>query len=246
MPDRPEVRLSVVIPAFNEEARLPATLLSVQSYLSARPYRWEVLVVNDGSRDRTAECVPRESRDDGQIRLIEHPDRANHGKGAAVRLGMLRAGGAYRLFMDADNSTTVDQVERFWPWFDRGWDVVIGSRNLPGSEIPVRQAWFKELAGRAGNLWIRALAAPGIADTQAGFKMFTARSAGILFPKSTIDGWGFDFEVLAIAKVHGLQVREVPIRWVNSPASKVRLASYLEVLGEAWRVRSNIRRGIYR
>ena len=246
MPDRPEIRLSVVIPAFNEETRLPATLLSVRSYLSVQPYRWEVLVVNDGSRDRTAESVLREAPDAGPIRLIEHPDRANHGKGAAVRLGMLRAGGAYRLFMDADNSTTVDQVDRFWPWFDRGWDVVIGSRNLPGSEIPVRQPWYKELAGRAGNLLIRALAAPGIADTQAGFKMFTARSAGTIFSKTTIDRWGFDFEVLAIAKAHGLQVREVPIRWINSPASKVRLASYLEVLGEVWRVRRNIRRDAYR
>jgi dolichyl-phosphate beta-glucosyltransferase len=246
MPDRSEVRLSVVIPAFNEEVRLPNTLLSVRSYLSAQPYRWEILVVDDGSRDRTAEFVLREARDNGEIRLIEHRDRANHGKGAAVRLGMACAGGAYRLFMDADNSTTIDQVESLWPWFDRGWDVVIGSRNLPGSEIPVRQPWYKEMAGRAGNLLIRALAVPGISDTQAGFKMFTAPSADTVFPRSTIDRWGFDFELLAIAKIHGLRIVEVPIRWVNSPASKVRLASYLEVLSEVWHVNRNIRRGAYR
>jgi dolichyl-phosphate beta-glucosyltransferase len=245
MPDRPEVRLSVVIPAFNEEERLPATLLSVRSYLTAQPYPWEILVVNDGSRDRTAEFALREAPDSNVIRVIDHPDGANHGKGAAVRLGMIRASGAYRLFMDADNSTTIDQVERFWPWFDRGWDVVIGSRNLPGSEIPLRQPWYKELAGRAGNLWIRALAAPGISDTQAGFKMFSARSAGVIFPRTTIDRWGFDFEVLAIARLHRLQVRELPIRWVNSPASKVCFASYLEVLAEAWRVHANLRHGVY-
>ncbi len=246
MTSESSVRLSVIIPAYNEEHRLPDTLRQVLDYLSAQTFRSEVLVVDDGSTDGTARTVQNMTGRGGSLRLCLQPDGANHGKGAAVRLGMSQAAGEFRLFMDADNSTTIDQVERFWPAFGEGADIVIGSRKAPGAQVAVHQPWYKELAGRAGNLWIRLMVAPGISDTQAGFKMFTRRSAEAVFPKLTIERWGYDFEILAVAREHGLRVREIPIRWVNSPDTKVRLGSYLQVFGEVWQVRRNLNAGRYR
>ena len=133
---------------------------------------------------------------------------------------MIEARGAFRLFMDADNSTTIDQIAALWPWFEQGYDVTIGSRKAPGARVEVHQAWYKELAGRFGNLVIRALAVPGIEDTQAGFKMFTGRAADAVFPRQTIDRWGSDIEILAIARLLGFRIREVPIVWVNAPGQQ--------------------------
>jgi len=241
-----EPHLSVVIPAYNEESRLPTTLKSVCGYLERQSYRWEVLVVDDGSTDGTAVVAETRAACDRRVRLMRHPDSANHGKGAAVRLGMLAAGGKFLLFMDADNSTTIDHVERFWPALEGGCDVVIGSRNIAGAVIAVRQPAYKEMAGRLGNWIIRTLAVPGIMDTQAGFKMFSARAARELFGRQTIDRWGYDVELLAIARELGLRVGELPIRWENAPGSKVRWNTYLEVLHDVWRIRQNLNAGRYR
>jgi len=238
--------LSVVIPAYNEESRLPGTLRHALGYLSAQSYSSEVLVVDDGSTDATAELVRAWPQERVPIRLIRHPDLANHGKGAAVRRGMLEALGDFRLFMDADNSTTVDQVERFWPVFEEGFDLLIGSRRIAGAHVAVHQPWHKELAGRFGNLFIRLLAVPGIIDTQAGFKIFTRRSVEIIFPRLTIDRWGHDIEILVVAQRHGLRFREIPIVWIDSAGSKVRLKTYLQVLGEVVRIRLNRMRGLYK
>lgn len=246
MTSESSVRLSVIVPAYNEELRLPDTLRHVLDYLSEQTFRSEVLVVDDGSTDGTGRIVQGMAEKVGALRLCVHPDGMNHGKGAAVRLGMSRAAGEFRLFMDADNSTTIDQVERFWPAFKEGFDIVIGSRKAPGAQVAVHQPWYKEFAGRAGNLLIRLFIAPGISDTQAGFKMFTRRSAEVVFPRLTIERWGYDFEILAIARERGLRVCEIPIRWVNSPDTKVRLGSYLQVLAEVWRVRRNLKACRYR
>ncbi len=238
--------LSVIIPAYNEEGRLPGTLQHVLDYLSSRSFSSEVLVVDDGSIDRTAEVVLQFCGGETGVRLEHHPDHANHGKGAAVKLGMLAATGAFRLFMDADNSTTVDQIEGFWPRFDKGCDVVVGSRAVAGAVVPVRQAKYREMAGRFGNWIIRACAVPGVLDTQVGFKMFTRIGAETIFPRLTIKRWGFDIEVLTIARLHGLRISEMPIRWCNVPGSKVGMSSYLEVLSEIWHIRRNLRAGLYR
>jgi dolichyl-phosphate beta-glucosyltransferase len=245
MSDMETPHLSVIIPAYNEQERLPRTLRDVTAYLSAQPFRSEVLIVDDGSRDATAEIVA--SWPAGQVptRLIQHPDRANHGKGAAVTRGMLAAAGDFRLFMDADNSTTIDQVGQFWPFFSRGYDLLIGSRKIAGARVSVHQAKYKEWAGSLGNLFVRLLAVPGILDTQAGFKMFTRRSVEVVFPRLTIKRWGYDIEILVIARRHGLRFCELPITWVNASGSKVSLSTYFEVLYEVWRIRRNLLAGKY-
>lgn len=242
---RSSIHLSVVIPAYNEEERLPATLLDVFEYLSDQSYAAEVIVVDDGSTDDTKGVVQKWEDKSNRIRLVSYPDNNNRGKGAAVILGMREAHGSYRIFMDADNSTTLDQIDRFWPWLDKGYDIVIGSRSIKGSKISVHQPWYKEHAGRLGNLIIRRLAVPGIADTQAGFKMFTRRSAESVFPRLTIERWGYDVELLVVAQVHGYRIREVPITWVNAEGSKVNLSSYFQVLSEVLRIRTNLHSGMY-
>lgn len=240
------VHLSVIIPAYNEAERLPRTLEAVLAYLDAQDYRSEVLVVDDGSRDDTTR-VAREWPASPRVplRVLAHPDGRNHGKGAAVRLGMAAATGAYRVFMDADNSTTLDHMERFWPYFAEGYDVVIGSRDIAGADVVIHQPWYKELGGRVGNLIIRLLAVPGIHDTQAGFKAFTARCIEDILPRLTIERWGFDVELLVAARCRGFRVAEVPIIWRNHHASTVPPGAYLEVLGEVWRVRGQRRAGRY-
>lgn len=235
--------LSVVIPAYNEERRLPKTLRAVQTYLDKQPYAWEVVVVSDGSQDRTADIVREAQIVEPRVRLLHYAK--NRGKGYAVRYGMRRVGGKYRLFMDADNSTTIDHVAEFLPWFERGFSVVIGSRDTEGAEIAIHQPWYKEILGDLGNLWIRFWAVPGIKDTQAGFKVFTARAADAVFPYLTIDRWGFDVEALAVARQKGFRIAERPIRWINDPNSKVSARAYLDVLKEVVQVRIHMWKGVY-
>lgn len=237
------IHLSVVIPAYNEAKRLPKTLDAVLTYLRRQPYTWEVLIVNDGSKDGTADAVRAVMIHESRLKLLQYGD--NRGKGYAVRYGMLHSRGVYRLFMDADNSTTLGHVEQFMPFFAQGYDIVIGSRDVAGAVISVHQAKFKELLGDLGNLWIQFWAVPGIKDTQAGFKMFTAKATEQIFPYLTIDRWGFDVELLAVARQRGLKVAERPIRWENDPNSKVAASAYLEVLKEVVQVRINIWQGIY-
>ena len=246
MSEYSDTRLSVIIPAFNEELRLPRTLDQVMTYLTKQSYRSEVIVVNDGSTDNTAQVVQNRQPGSVPLKLLQHLDSANHGKGESVKRGMLEACGECRLFMDADNSTTLDQVERFWDFLNKGCEVMIGSRAHKESVIRRRQSILKELAGRIGNLLVQVLAVPGIHDTQAGFKMFTAEAAQNIFPKQTIKQWGYDIEILAIARTLGYKVCEIPITWLNAPGSKVTTGTYFEVLGEIWKIRQNLRAGLYK
>lgn len=237
------VFLSVVIPAYNEEKRLSHTLKAVLAYLHKQNYTWEVAVVDDGSGDRTADIVREMLIVEPRVRLLQYGQ--NRGKGYAVRYGMTHVSGKYRVFMDADNSTTLDHVEQMLPFFHLGFDVVIGSRDVPGANVAVHQPWWKEKLGDLGNWWIQFWAVPGIHDTQAGFKMFTDYAAEGVFPYLTIDQWGFDVEALAVARLHGFKIAERPIRWVNDPDSKVSSKAYLDVLKEVVQVRLNVWRGIY-
>lgn len=242
--NNPGIYLSVVIPAYNEEKRLPDTLRVTVDYLKSQDYAWEVAVVNDGSKDRTAAIVNEVGVAESHVRLLQYGE--NRGKGYAVRYGMTNTTGRYRLFMDADNSTTIDQVESFFPYIQMGNDVVIGSRDVAGAEIAVHQPWWKEKLGDLGNLWIRFWAVPKIYDTQAGFKLFTGEASDAVFSQLTIDRWGFDVEALAVAKRLGYKIIERPIKWVNDENSKVSTGAYLQVLKEVVQVRLNMWRGVYK
>lgn len=211
----PEV--TIVIPAYNEQARIGVTLDRTLQYLTRHHPQAEVLVVDDGSADDTIGVV--ESANDPRVRVLKQP--RNRGKGAAVRRGMLEARAPYVLFMDADMSTPIEELAPFLQRAKSGDDVVIGSRGLDDSDVRLRQPRLRELMGRTFNGIVRAFAFGGIHDTQCGFKLFTRRAAQEIFSRTTLDGFAFDVEVLMIARELGMRIREVPVVWYHAPNSKV-------------------------
>lgn len=228
--------LSVVIPAYNEEKRIAATLDSVFNYLSWQKYFWEVIVVSDGSKDKTAAEAQKFSKEHLGFRIIDNKE--NHGKGYVVRQGMLEAKGELRLFTDADNSTSIEQIEKFLPHFKESYDIVIGSIEVGGAEIYEKAQWYRRILGHYSKFIIRFVAGLwDIHDSQRGFKCFTAKAAEDIFRRAKIDRFGFDIEVLALAKRLGYKVKEVPVIWKNLGESKVSLKSYFEVLKDLLRIR---------
>ena len=241
-----EVDLSVIVPAYNEAERIGKTLARLQDYLAQCALTWEVLVVLDGSKDRTLEIVRQRALQVPSLKIIERS--VNRGKGFTVREGMLQACGRIRLFTDADNSTDIAHFDKMKPLFDRGFDVVIASRNrldVDGAEQAVSQAWYKRAVGRLGNRIVQRLALPGIWDTQCGFKAFRAEAAARIFSRTTIERWGFDIEVLALARALNCRIGIVPAHWINDERSHVRLTDYLGVLADTFAVRRNFRAGKY-
>jgi dolichyl-phosphate beta-glucosyltransferase len=229
-------RLSVVIPAYNEEQRLPATLERIQEYLAATAWTYEIVVVDDGSRDGTPGLVEAVSARNGAVRLLRYTP--NRGKGYAVRYAMPRAAGERLLMCDADLSTPIEEVEKLWTRLDGGAEIAIGSRALRDSNLAVHQPLWRELLGRSFNLVVRVLAVPGIADTQCGFKLFEREAAVTLFSQLTIDGWCFDVEALYLARRLGYRIVEVPVTWVNSPSSKVNvMRDFIRTIRELFRIR---------
>ena len=227
------VFLSVIVPAYNEAERLPSTLRRLQGYLSKNFYTYEILVVLDGPTDATLDVLRRMSGEIDNLRIIERT--INRGKGYAVREGMLTAVGEVRLFTDADNSTDIAQFEIMKPLFDEGYDVVIASRNSKdtlGARQVVPQVWYKRIIGQIGNAIIQLFALRGIWDTQCGFKAFRAEAAQRIFARATIDGWGFDIEVLALARALNYKTGIIPAHWINDPHSHVRPFDYVRVLGD--------------
>ena len=228
--------LSIVIPAFNEEARLPSTLEQSIAFLKTRSYDWEVVVADDGSADGTAALVEACSLEHPEVRLLS---LAHRGKGWAVKNGMLAARGEYRFLCDADLSMPIEQVERFLPPQLNGVDVAIGSREMPESRR-IGDPAQRRYGGRFYNGLVRALAVPGIADTQCGFKCFRGEVTPRLFQPLRIDGFAFDVEVLFLALQAGLSVQEVAIDWYFREQSKVRplrdpFAMIWDLLNIRWR-----------
>jgi glycosyltransferase involved in cell wall biosynthesis len=239
--------LSVIIPAYNEERRIATTLLSVNEYLSRQDFDWEVLVVLDGPTDNTLDIVRDFAAVRDNVRWIDRTE--NKGKGYTVREGMLAARGQIRLFTDADNSTDMSHFDQMQPLFDRGYDVLICSRDekdVKGAGQAVPQPAIKRLLGDAGNLFIQFVAVPGIWDTQCGFKAFTAEAAEQIFSVARIDGWGFDIEALALAKQFGCRVGVIAARWIDHAETHVRLFNYFTTLLETLQVRWNIVSGAYK
>jgi dolichyl-phosphate beta-glucosyltransferase len=232
------VRLSVVIPAYNEEQRLGDSLVTIRAALLGRDESAEVIVVDDGSSDGTADVAREVLGAPGGPAFSVLRNEPNRGKGYSVRRGLLAARGALALFTDADLSTPIEDLTRLEQAIREGADIAIGSRDTVGSEVLVRQAWYRELAGRTFNFVVRALAVPGIRDTQCGFKLFRRDTIRPVFERVTVERWGFDVELLVIAQRLGYRVAEVPVRWVNDDRSKVNLLrDGVQMLGDIIRAR---------
>jgi dolichyl-phosphate beta-glucosyltransferase len=228
----PGLELSVVLPAYNEGRRLPPTLRRVLEFLHGSGMRAEVIVVDDGSRDDTVDQVRALAGDGVPLRLIEHG--RNRGKGAAVRTGVLAAEGAVVLFSDADLSTPIEEVGKLIQALRAGADVAIGSRAVDRSLVEVHQPRARELMGRTFNLVVQAVVLPGLRDTQCGFKAFTHAAAQRVFAAVRREGFDFDVEALYRARRLGLKVVEVPVRWRNSPDTRV------SALGDSMRMLTGV------
>ncbi len=232
--------LSVILPCLNEAKVLPTTLIDVDKYLSGKDFDYEILVVSDGSTDDTVDVTKRFTNIIKNLRVIDN--KVNHGKGWVVRQGMLKAEGEIRLFMDADNATTISHFDKIIPYFkdgdDRGkFDIVIGSRDVPGAKmVPPQPAW-KRFLGNTGNIVIQILLVPGMKDTQCGFKAFTAEAAEKIYKLAKIDRWSFDSEVLALGRKLGYKIKEIPVTWVSKPVSRVKLKSYFKTLFEVFKIK---------
>lgn len=245
--------LSWIIPAYNEEKRIEKTLREVDVYMRAKnfPEGYEIIVVDSTSRDRTAAIVEGLRLEIANLRLI---GVENKGKGRAVRQGMIEARGRICLFSDADNSVSPSHLDMFLPFLCEGagiqnacFDVVIGSIEVTGALIEEHAQWYRRALGKLSKYVIRTVSGLWeIHDSQRGFKVFSERAAKIIFERQRIMGWGFDIEILLIAKIRGLRIREVAVRWVNPPDSKVNLWAYLTTLGELFQIQWNRIQGRYR
>jgi len=234
--------LSIIIPAYNEEKRLPSTLETIREFLAQQPYQAEVLVVENGSADRTLQIAQEFAGRHAAFKALHLEER---GKGRAVRAGMLAAGGQYRFFADADLSMPSSEVNRFLPPQIPDPAVVIGSREAPGA-VRYDEPEMRHISGRVFNSLVRWMALPGLQDTQCGFKLFRADVAEDVFRRQTIFGWTFDVEVLFIARLHGHEIIELGVPWHYNADSKVRM------LNDAWHmakdlisIRLKARRGVY-
>ena len=231
------IYLSIIIPAYNEANRIGPTLDAISEYLKQRDFTYEIIVVDDGSTDQSVSVIEK-------YRLlfsnfISLKNEKNRGKGYSVKRGMLSACGEYRLFMDADHSVKIDNFDNFLNETKKGADIVIGSIELPGSEIKDNNQWYRRILGKMSKKLIQFVIAPGIYDTQRGFKLFTKKSIDIIFPKQTITRWGFDIELITIAIQHNLKIKEVPVIWLNGKDSSVGVGAYLTTFAELVKIKIN-------
>ncbi len=231
-----EAALSLIIPAHNEAARIGPSLQKIREYLGRRFPSAEIIVVDDGSRDATAATAENALKDWPRGKVLSRPK--NMGKGYSVREGVLSSGGRMVLFSDADLSTPIEELDGLVPEVNQGFDVVIGSRALPDSDIRVRQSAIRERMGKTFNLLVRILVLPGIRDSQCGFKLFRREAALDVFGRLRVRGFAFDVEALALCRKLGYKVKEVPVVWLNSPPSRVRMVrSSAGMLRDLFRIR---------
>ena len=234
--------LSIIIPAYNEQSRLPNTLEQAFHFLGKQSFKSEVVVVENGSTDKTFEVAQKFVEQHKNLRVIHTEER---GKGGAVQRGVREAGGEYVFICDADLSMPVEEISKFIPPPLKDFDIAIGSREAPGA-VRYNEPYYRHLTGRVFNMLIRLMVLPNLQDTQCGFKCLRAEVARDIFPFQTITGWAFDVELLYIAHYHGYRILEIPIDWYFNADSKVR------VLRDSWRmfidllvIRRNARRGLY-
>jgi glycosyltransferase involved in cell wall biosynthesis len=235
---------SIVIPAYNESERIQSSLNKIVSFLSAQPWQVEVLVVNDGSRDNTAEIVRQFAAQHSYIRLIENP--GNRGKGYSIRNGMLQASGDVVLFSDADLSAPITEAPKLFREIENGADVAFGSRWLIAKMQTERQSILRQIAGRLYNVFMRVLLGLPYKDTQCGFKAFSRKAVDTIFPRQRIERWGFDVELLFLARKFRLNIVEVPVEWAHDDRSKINpLVDGIKMFGEMISIRWNAITGKY-
>jgi len=239
------MKISVIIPAFNEEKRITPTIQSVADYLDKLyPNEYEIIIVLDGPKDNTLAVVTDLSQKYAGIRIIDN--KVNRGKGAVVKQGILESVGESVVFMDADNSTHINELDKILPIIQQGIEVVVGSRDMPNSKVEIRQARYKEILGDLGNWWIQFLLVGGIKDTQCGFKVFSGQAARHIFSQVNMQGWSFDIEVLALARYFGYKIKEMPVIWYNDERSHVGLKDYLDVLRDTLIIKYRLLLGYYK
>mgnify|MGYP006293127109 CR=1 FL=1 len=234
--------LSIIIPAYNEEYRLPRTLEQTIEYLEDQDYQADIWVVDNASTDATPEIIAEFSRRWSHLHGIQE---IRPGKGAAVRRGMLAARGKFRFMCDADLSMPIQEVARFLPPQRENVEVAIGSREAPGA-VRYHEPAYRHWGGRGINWIIQLLALPGLDDTQCGFKCFSGPVAEYLFSRQTLEGWSFDIEILYLARLFGYRIEEVPIQWYFNSESKVNaLQDAVKMIGDLLQIRKNHREGVY-
>ena len=233
--------LSIIIPAHNEQKRLPGTLEQIFQFLKRQSFASEVLVVENGSTDGTYQIAQQFAQAHDALQVL----RSEKGKGAAVQHGMLSARGEYRFMCDADLSMPVDEVLKFLPPMFDNFDIAIGSREARGA-VRYNEPSYRHLGGRGINLIIQTLILPGLNDTQCGFKCFRAQVAEDIFRQQTLHGWSFDIELLYIARRRGYRIREIPIHWYHFSDSKVNaLRDAVKMINDIFLIHANARRGLY-
>jgi dolichyl-phosphate beta-glucosyltransferase len=237
--------LSVVIPAYNEESRIGETLVKITAYLDSRDHDYEILVVDDGSTDNTEGVVTDLSASHPKLTYMKNP--GNRGKGYSVRSGLLASKGDIALFSDADLSTPIEEIEKLVPPLLNGeYQVTIASRSLPESNLAVHQPWYRENMGRCFNMLVQLLAVPGIRDTQCGFKCYRREVIEPICKRQKLERFSFDVEQLYIARKLGYRIKEVPVTWINSPATKVNaIRDSARMFSDLFRIRRNGWRGYY-
>lgn len=234
-------KLSIVIPAYNEAKRIGATLDSIRQFAQQAGYAIEVIVAVNNTSDNTNEVV------DGYKAAMPYLQRIDCGmhhsssgtKGLAVKAGVLMAQGEYVLYMDADSATKISEIEKFWPWLEKGNEIAFGSRYIRGAHT--HRVWYRDIMGKASNLLVQALLLPGIKDTQCGFKCLTNKAAKDIFSEMETVGWGFDMEVLALGRKKGYRMKEVPVVWQEIGESSVKSGAFLAALRELLILRKRLK-----
>jgi len=234
-----EVYLSLIIPAYNEQNRISKTLKEIDEYLKKKNFSYEILVVDDGSRDNTLSLLEGLKNEIKNLKILSYGQ--NRGKGYAVKFGMEKARGKIRVFTDADNSTSIDHLEKMLPEFEKGYDLVIGTRDKrddPQARQIFPQPKWRIFLGDCFNFLVQfILGLWGFWDTQCGFKGFTERAVSLIFPKCKIERFAFDPEILILAKKNNLKIKKIPVLWRNDPESKVKIKSIFNMLKDLLRIR---------
>lgn len=235
--------ISIVIPAYKEAERIGTTLVSLDAYFKTKKYTYEIIVVNDGSPDNLVEVVESYATTIKNLKIVNNT--INRGKGYAVKCGMIEARGKYRLFMDADNSVSISNLDRFLLEVAKGSEVVIGSIEIGNEKKDEHNGFWRKFLSKVSKLPVRMLATPDIYDTQRGFKLFTSRAAEIIFPKQTVNRFAFDIELLVIAIANKLAIKELPVAFDNPTGSTVGMSAYTKSLGDLVRIIVRKVTGVY-